>query len=139
VLGGVDGILVRRRQDAHVDLDRLGRADPVKHPLLEEAQQLGLQAQVHFGDLVEEERALVRALEAALVHVHAPVNEPRSWPNSSFSSRSRGIAAQLIANERLVGPARDLVDGAATSSLPVPLSPVIITVAVVGATDSIIE
>ena len=59
----------------------------------------------------------------------APVNAPRSWPKSSDSSRSFGIAAVLIATN---GPrARGLCrcSARATSSLPVPDSPVISTVA----------
>jgi hypothetical protein len=52
----------------------------------------------------------------------------RSWPNSSLSISSRGIAAMLIATN---GPERRLpksCSARATSSLPVPLSPVISTV-----------
>ena len=67
----------------------------------------------------------------------APVNAPRSWPNSSLSIRSSAIAAQLTGtNGRLLRllwawSARD------TSSLPVPLSPTISTGAGESATRSI--
>ncbi len=57
----------------------------------------------------------------------APVKAPFSWPNSSDSSRFSGIAAQLRARNGGPGPGAVLVDGRATSSLPVPLSPVIRT------------
>ena len=66
-----------------------------------------------------------------------PVNAPFSWPNSSFSRISFGSAAQLRAKN---GPfARSLFwcSARATSSLPVPLSPRISTLAVDGATASI--
>ena len=66
----------------------------------------------------------------------APVNEPFSWPKSSLSSSSRGIAAQLTSTK---GPcARGLRSWRrrATSSLPVPFSPWIRTRALVGATFS---
>ena len=65
----------------------------------------------------------------------APVKAPRSWPNSSLSSSVSGSAAQLIGDERAAA-ARGLAAwiARATSSLPVPLSPRISTVASVGAT-----
>ena len=68
----------------------------------------------------------------------APVNAPRSWPNISLSTRSRGIAAQFT---RTNGRSRRSLAAwiaAATSSLPVPDSPVISTRASVGATRAII-
>ena len=63
----------------------------------------------------------------------APVNEPFSWPNSSISISSSGIAAQLTCTKR--SRARRLLRwmARATSSLPTPLSPRISTVALVGA------
>ena len=73
---------------------------------------------------VDHALALIRRADCA------PVNAPRSWPNSSDSSRSFGIAAVLIATN---GPAaRGLwrCSARATSSLPVPDSPVMSTVAV---------
>ena len=63
----------------------------------------------------------------------APVNDPFSCPNSSDSISSSGIAAQLTCTKRsrLRRLLRWMVR--ATSSLPTPLSPVISTVALVGA------
>jgi hypothetical protein len=57
----------------------------------------------------------------------APVKEPFSWPKSSLSIRLSGMAAQLTA---MNGAARCecFQMERAMSSLPVPLSPVIITV-----------
>ena len=40
----------------------------------------------------------------------APVNAPRSWPNSSLSSSSRGIAEQLMRDERPAPARRVVVD-----------------------------
>src|SRR6267143_888165 len=65
---------------------------------------------------------------------NAPVKEPFSWPNNSEAIKSRGIAAQLTLTKAR-DERRDLRWIArATSSLPVPVSPVTITVASVGAT-----
>ncbi len=60
--------------------------------------------------------------------VCAPVKAPRSWPKSSDSSRSFGIAAVLIATKGPVARGLCLCSARATSSLPEPLSPVISTV-----------
>ena len=67
----------------------------------------------------------------------ASVNAPLTWPNSSLSRSGSGIAAQLTATS---GPAARLLwrcSARATSSLPVPLSPVTSTLASVGATRAI--
>src|SRR6266545_4683142 len=67
----------------------------------------------------------------------APVNAPRSWPNISDSTKSLGIAALLTQMNGLAARAlwRWIAD--ATSSLPVPDSPVISTRASVGAIRAI--
>ena len=64
----------------------------------------------------------------------AEVKAPRSWPNSSLSISSEGMAAQLTSTNG--APARLLLAWSqrATSSLPVPFSPVIRTRASHGAT-----
>src|SRR5262245_35092261 len=64
----------------------------------------------------------------------APVKAPRSCPNSSEAMRAAGIAAQLtLTNGRAARRDRRWM-ARATSSLPVPVSPLISTVESVGAT-----
>ena len=58
-------VLVGGGDDAHVHLDRLLRADALDLALLQHPQHLGLGAQAHVADLVEEDRALVGQLELA--------------------------------------------------------------------------
>ncbi len=58
-------VLVRGRQHAHVHLDLGPAAEAPDRARLEDAKELGLHRGVHLRDLVEEERALVRELEAA--------------------------------------------------------------------------
>ena len=72
----------------------------------------------------------VRALRAS-------VNAPLTCPNSSLSSSVSGMAAQLIATNGPWARALRLWRARATSSLPVPLSPVTNTDASVCATRSI--
>ena len=52
-------------QDARIHLYRRCAAEPVDLPLLQRAQQLGLQADVHLADLVQQQRAAVGCLELA--------------------------------------------------------------------------
>ena len=59
-------ILVGGADDPRVDRDRLAAADPLDHPLLQEAQQLDLQRQRDVADLVEEQRAAMGELDLAL-------------------------------------------------------------------------
>ena len=61
------------------------------------------------------------------------MNAPRAWPNSSLSSIVSGTAAQLNATNGPVLRGPRWCTARATSSLPVPLSPVISTVASVSA------
>ena len=69
----------------------------------------------------------------------APVNDPFMWPNSSDSISSDGMAAQFTST---IGPAARVDFSCirrATTSLPVPFSPVMSTRASVGATFSMIS
>ena len=67
----------------------------------------------------------------------APVNAPRTWPNSSDSSSVSGSAPQLSATNGRSRRGELKWIARATSSLPVPDSPVIRIVLVVPATVSI--
>ena len=58
-------VLVRRRDDAHVDLDRACRAEAFDFLLLQDAQHLGLRLCAHVADFVEKDRAAIRLLELA--------------------------------------------------------------------------
>ncbi len=64
----------------------------------------------------------------------APVKAPFSWPNSSLSINSSGMAAQFTATSGASALLLLRCTARAASSLPVPFSPVIRTQASVGAT-----
>ena len=69
-------------------------AHALELPLLQHAQQLHLHVRRQVADLVEEDRAAVGELETAFAgRDSAPVNAPRSWPNSSLSITESGNAA----------------------------------------------
>ena len=63
----------------------------------------------------------------------APVNEPLACPNSSLSSKVSVMAAQLTGTKGRSPRLLFACTAFATSSLPVPLSPVMSTMASVGA------
>ena len=91
-----------------------------------------------LADLVEEEGAAVGELELAdLAASTAPVKAPRSWPNSSLSRSVSGMAPQLMATKARRAAGSRGGGRCATSSLPVPLSPMISTLERVGATSRI--
>ena len=58
-------VLVGGADDARVDRDRLAAADPLDHPLLQEAQQLDLQRQRDVADFVEKQGPALRQLDLA--------------------------------------------------------------------------
>ena len=66
----------------------------------------------------------------------APVKAPRSWPKSSEASKPSGSAAQLTLTRGRFARGEAAWIARAISSLPVPVSPVISTVAFVGATHA---
>ena len=89
-------VAVGRGDHAHVDLQRLLAADPRELAGLQHAQHLGLRRQrscrrSRRGRACRRRRARTGRACGAV----APVNAPRSWPNSSLSISSGGIAAQL--------------------------------------------
>ena len=69
----------------------------------------------------------------------APVKLPRSWPNISLSISVAEMAPQLTATNGSLLRLLSTWVVCATSSLPVPVSPVTRTVASVGATRAIMS
>ena len=95
---------------------------------------LACSAQRQLADLVEEQGAAVGLLEERRARRRvAPVKAPFSWPNSSLSSSVSGMRGAVDGDERAARRARRCRGAArATSSLPVPVSPVMSTVRVDG-------
>jgi hypothetical protein len=56
-------ILVRRRDDSHIDARRLRAPEPLDLLFLNDAQQFGLEFDRQFADLVEEDRPVVCRLK----------------------------------------------------------------------------
>ena len=118
-------VAVARGQDAHIDLNRLFGSNASQRVRLEHAQQLDLQLDRHLGDFVEEERAARGLLELALVSAFRAGEAPALVTEQlAFHERWRDRTA-IHRHPGAVATAAQFVNGAATTSLPDPLSPVI--------------
>ena len=131
---------VGRRDQAERRLDRLGAADPFDLAFLNGAQQLGLQVEPQVADLVEEQRAAAGQLELADALLHgAGERAPLVAKERALDEVARN-GGQVDGDERPIrAPGRAIATDArwimrASSSLPVPLSPRMSTVAESGPT-----
>ena len=103
---------MRGGDDAHVHGKRLGAADALEGLLLEDAQELHLRAGREVADLVEEERAFVRLLEAA----DAPLL--RAGERTAFVAEEFALqkifrdGGAIDGDERCLRPVAVLVEGA---------------------------
>ena len=121
-------VAVGRGDDPHIDRHR-PPADRRHHPLLQHAQNLGLHRRVHVADLVQQQRAAGGLAERAGTVGDRAGEGAADMAEQLLSRRAAGIAAQLTATN---GPAARRPwrwIARATTSLPVPVSPVISTVA----------
>ena len=127
-------IPVRGDDHADVDIDMMRRTDPMESPFLQNPEEPGLEVQGHGGDLVEEQCPAIGEFELPGSAVSAPVYAPRSCPKSSASASVGGMAPQLTATNGFSARGLWRWMAQATSSFPVPVSPVMSTVAWEGAT-----
>ena len=116
--------MIGGRQDADVAGPRLRFPDPFVAPLLEQPQQLRLQAAA-AGRRFRPSSSVPPSAAATLPIVSrtAPVNAPWTWPNSSLSNNS---AERLGQGTVMKGPAARGLRAwmaRARTPLPVPLSP----------------
>ena len=80
-------------------------SDPTgaEFPLLEQAQQLDLHVERQIADLVEEGGAAVGQFDQPFFVACAPVNAPRTWPNSSLSISGPTSEPQSIGTKSPTG------------------------------------
>src|SRR5437870_7104605 len=109
-----DGLLevrVRRGDEAHVDLDRPGAADPLDLALLEYPQELGLELGPQGADLVEEERAALRELELAKLALVGAGERTLLVAEQVGLDESLGDRRWVDGDEGLLAPRALMVDG----------------------------
>ena len=100
------------RDDPHVDLHRLRRADRPHLLLLQHAQQLDLQRQRHVADLVEENGAAAGRLEQPLVVGGRASERTLDVAEQLRLEQLLGDRAAVDRDERLAGARAGPVDGA---------------------------
>ena len=105
-------IAIGRGEDAHVGLLELGRADAHEGARLEHAQQLDLQVERHLGDLVEEQRAAVGALEEAQVLAIGAGEAALLVAEDLALHQVRRDRAAVDGEERMAAPPAEVVHGA---------------------------
>src|SRR5262249_5561119 len=98
---------IRGRDDAHVDGHRHAAADTVDLVLLQHAQELRLESELHVADLVEQDRAAVRELELA------GLADERAGERTALVSEE--LALEQLARQRCA------VDGDERSAPPRPV------------------
>ena len=132
-LGGQ--VLVGRRQQPGLERDRPGRPDRQDFLVLDRPQQLGLGRPRQLADLVEEDRAPAGRDEQPGVVAIGPGEGAADVAEELVLQQVVGDRRAVDRQEHLVrARARRRARRRATSSLPVPDSPVISTVLRVGPT-----
>ena len=116
-------IAVGRGDDADIDLDAAGTADPLEGLLLQHPHDLALGLERHVGDLVEQQRAAMGLLERADLGRAVGAVARLSLPNSSISSRSARIVAQLTTTKGPPARLERRCSSRAATSLPQPGGP----------------
>ena len=117
-------VFVRRGNDAHVDRDRLGRADAGDFAIFDRAQQPVLGGLDRVPSSSRKSVPPSASSKRPWRVLAAPVKLPASCPNSSASIRVSGSAAQFMTTS---GPAQrgdKWCRRSAINSLPVPRSPI---------------
>ena len=103
-------VLVRRREHAHVDPLVLGGTERSHLVLLQHAQELGLQRQRELADLVEEDRAVVRLHEQAVLVDPCIRERTLLVPEELALDEPLGHGREVHADERAVRARRVVVD-----------------------------
>ncbi len=120
-------ITVGGGDDADVHLARPLRPERANLALLQHAQELDLEGGRGLADLVEEDGAAVGDLEQAGAVLVGAGEGPFLAAEKLALQELVGQRPAVLDHEGLVAAQRAVVDGRASSSLPVPLSPVIRT------------
>src|SRR3989475_12575412 len=134
VCNGGFQIAISCRYYADIDFDGLRAADAFEFTFLQHPQECNLSVQRHLADFVQEMVPPFASSNRPRRRCIAPVNAPFSWPKSSEEISDGARAAQLTLTKARCDRRDRLWMARATSSLPVPVSPLTRTLESVGAT-----
>jgi hypothetical protein len=130
---------VRGADDAHIDRDLLTPADALDGALLQEAQQLGLQRKRQVADFVEHQGAAAGGLDLAERLLGGTGEGAFLVAEQLAFEQVLGNGGAIDGHELARLARRCLVQAARQHSLPVPLSPSSMTVALLLATFSMVR
>jgi hypothetical protein len=107
---GVGDVPIGRGNDADIEDHRFLATDPLHFALLKNAQQLGLQAKRHFGDLIEQQRAILRLLKLAGLRVLGATEGAFFMAEKRRFKQAVGNGRTVDGDERPLAPCRMLVN-----------------------------
>ena len=110
--GHLPKILVRRRDDANVDLLRLIAAQPFEFLLLEDTQKFCLKLQRDVADLIEEEGAVVSQFESADFARNRTGKSSLFMTEKFAFQQAEWNRSTVESDELTVAPRAEVVDGA---------------------------
>jgi hypothetical protein len=119
--------MIRCGNQAYIYLDRLRPTHSLKFAFLENAQEHCLTWRGQITNLIEKQRPAFARSNRPCLRTTAPVNASFSCPNNSPSIKLGLIATQLTATKGSPARLLALCMTRATSSLPVPGTPVMST------------
>ena len=111
LLHEADQILVGRRDQPEVDLDRVLGADGIDLALLQRTQQLHLRIERELADLVKEQRAVTGLLEFPGPLLGSAGERALLGPNRMLSTKFSGIGAAIDRDKRPAGACAFALDG----------------------------
>ena len=98
-------VAIGGRDDAHVDLHRPVAAELRERPILQHVQELGLEADGHLADFVEQDRAAARELELADARRLRARERPALVPEQ-LALEQLGRQRRAVDLDERLGPAR---------------------------------
>ena len=104
-------VLVRRRDDPHVGLDRLDRPERFINPLLQHPQQSDLHGRRDVADLVQKQRTAVGQSKAAEFILPGISKCPRLVTEQFRFQEGIGQRPAIQCDESFLAPPRKIVDG----------------------------
>src|SRR5688500_6040684 len=111
-------VAVRGRDHAHVDADRRRSTDALELLLLENPKKLRLKLELHFRDLIEQQRSAMRALEGAFDTLDRARERAALMTEQRALDEAIGKGSAVQLDERLVATVALVVDRAGEQLFP---------------------
>src|ERR1700733_10134952 len=110
-------IAIASGKNAHVDVDFIGTADSTDLMILKDAQQFGLQADLHFPNFIQKKGAALSQLEAAGAPLISAREGASFVPEQFAFDQGLGDSSAVERNEGTFTAAGKIVNGASDDFL----------------------